>query len=443
MKPTSFVTLLAGASFLSILSNAQAITLENALERTLEKNPAIQQAKANLEQASGQRLVLRSLIWPTARLGVPAGVQGQFRGNGSSTKPFAFARGFFVQPLFNAAIPPSRRLGDIDLLIAEQQLNVAVIEQLHTARLAFYTALYNRELHSIREKQRTHLEENVASQKDRYEAGLANRGALTSATVQARELDSQIESAQRALGEAELKLAAATGDDLGPESTLPDPEGELQFAPLTVDLRSETAAALERRADIRLARLLVRAANENQRIIEAGYYPIVTAAVTGDFIPVSGVHREGSTSRTQDFLSSEIREGALYTWRLIDNGKVAGAARKQRETREINEVACRKLETNLGAELLRIRNNLEALEARQKSLAAAAGAADENVAAVQQNLSGGLASQLEYRLAESASLKTKSGLLEANYQHNLAVAEWERATGRYFQFSEDTAPNLH
>jgi hypothetical protein len=35
-------------------------------------------------------------------------------------------------------------------------------------------------------------------------------------------------------------------------------------------------------------------------------------------------------------------------------------------------------------------------------------------------------------------LETKSGLLEAIYQHNLAVAEWDRATGRYFQFSEDT-----
>jgi len=443
MKSKSFLIALAGAAALSILSSAPAVTLEAALDTTLEKNPAIQQAKLNLEQAAGRRLVLRSIMWPTARIGVPAGVQGGDRAGESSTKVFAFARGSFLQPLFNAAIPPSRRLGDVDLLIAQQQLNVAVVEQLHTARLAFYTALYNRGLQSIREKQRTHLEENVASQKDRYEAGLANRGAFTSATVQARELDSQIESAQRALGEAQLNLAATMGGDLGSESSLPDPEGQLQFAPLTVDLRSETAVALERRADIQLARLLVRAANEDQRIIEAGYYPIVAAEVTGDYIPVSGIHREGSTSRTQDFLSSELREGALYTWRLIDNGKVAGAARKQHETREINQVACRKLEANLGAELLRIRNNLEALEARQKSLATAAGAADENVVAVQQNLSGGLASALEYRLAESASLKTKSGLLEANYQHNLAVAEWERATGRYFQFSEDTARNLH
>ena len=36
---------------------ASAITLESVLQTTLEKNPAIQEAKAGLEQATGQRLV--------------------------------------------------------------------------------------------------------------------------------------------------------------------------------------------------------------------------------------------------------------------------------------------------------------------------------------------------------------------------------------------------
>src|SRR5438874_4789294 len=48
-------------------------------------------------------------------------------------------------------------------------------------------------------------------------------------------------------------------------------------------------------------------------------------------------------------------------------------------------------------------------------------------------------SPLEYRVTENALLTTRSGLLDAVYQHNLAVAEWDRATGRYFQFSDDTA----
>lgn len=442
MKSIRFVIALVGASFLSISSGARGVTLDTLLQITLENNPVIQQAKAHLEEAAGQRLVLRSIMWPDANLRVPAGVQGGHRAGESGTKGFGFVHGSFTQALFNAAIPASRRRGDVGVLIAQQQLNVAVVEQLHAARLAFYAALYNRALQSIRQDQRRRLEENVVSEKQRYEAGLIDRSALTSATVQARELDSQIEEAHRAYAEARLKLAEAMGSDLGPEATLPDAEGELQFAPVFVDVDSETATAMERRADLKLARLFVRAANEDLRIIEAGYYPAVEARVSGEYIPVTGIHREGTSRRTDD-ISSQIRAGGTYTWSVIDNGKVRGAAMKQRSTREMNELTCRKLEANVGRELLRIHRDLEATEARHQSLAAASAAAEQSALVVAQNLAGGLASQLEYRLTQNGFLGTKSGLLDATYQHNLAAAEWDRATGRYFQFSDDTAPNVH
>ncbi len=440
MKSTHFAVALIGTSCFSIGSSARAVTLETVLQTTLEKNPAIREARLNVEQAAGQRLVLRSIMWPSVGARVPAGVQGGHRAGESGTKGFGFAHGTFTQALFNAAAPPSVRRGDVDLLIAQQQLNVTVVEQLHAARLAFYTALYNRKLQSIRQEQQQRLNDNVATQKNGYEAGLVDRGAFTSATVQARELDSQIEGARRAYAEAQLRLAEAMGSD--PATTLPDPDGELQFAPMKVDLDSETATALERRADLKLARLLVRAANEDQRIIEAGYYPEVDARISGTYIPISGIHREGSTRRTED-ISSEIREGAEYTWRVIDNGKVGGAALRARATREVNELTCRKLETNVGRELSRIRNDLQAIEVREKSLAAASAAAEESARVVQQNLASGLASPLEYRITQNGFLETRSGLLDAIYQHNVAVAEWDRATGRYLQFSDDTAQNVH
>ena len=413
------------------------MTLDGVLKATLEKNPAIQQAKANLERAAGRRLVLRSIVWPNLKANVPAGVQGGDRAGSTSTKLFGFARGSFTQPLINAAILPSLRRGDIEVLIAEQQLNLAVEQQLHAARVAFYSAIYNRELLSVREKQREHLDENVASQGDRYQAGLVDRSAFTTATVEARELDPLVESARRGYAAAQLQLSQEMGVALSSDVVLPSPEGELSFAPMDVDLSAETAAALERRTDIKLARLLVRAANEDERIIAAGYYPSAVGSVTGDYIPVTGIHREGSTSRTQDFNGSEIREGAAYTWQLIDNGKVGGAVLKARKAREINEIELHKLEASVGRDLSRIRNELTGIETRHKSFAAGTDTAEQTASAVQQNLGSGLASQLEYRLAEGSYLKTQTGLLEASYLHNVAQAEWDRASGRYFQFAED------
>ena len=150
------------------VSSASAVTLEEVLQTTLEKNPAIQEAKAGLEQAAGQRLVFRSVVWPNAELGVPAGVQAGHRAGESGVKGFGIGRGLLDQTLFDMAVPPSLRRGDIEVLIAQQQLNVAVVEQLHAARLAFYAALYNRSLESIRDEQRQKLEENVATQKESF-----------------------------------------------------------------------------------------------------------------------------------------------------------------------------------------------------------------------------------------------------------------------------------
>jgi outer membrane protein len=439
--PESFRSLAAPRLFTSILTaccthSAGAVTLQTVLQTTLERNPAIQEAKSGLEQAAGQRLVFRSVAWPAAELGVPAGVQAGHRAGESGVKGFALGRGTLTQTLFNAGLPASMRRGDVELLIAQQQLNVAVVEQLHSARLAFYAAVYNRSLELIHREQQRRLQENVTTQKTRFEAGLADKSALTSATVQAAELATQIEGAHRASLDAQLQLAQAMAINPA-NASLPEPEGELQSIPMHVDLDSETAAALQRRVDLKLARLFVRAANEDQRIIAADYYPAVTGSIPGEYVPVTGIHREGSTSKTQDFIGSEIREKAVYTWRVIDNGKVGGAVLRARSAREINELTCRKLEANIPRELSRIANDLKTTEVREKSLVSATAAAEESAQVVQQNLASGLASPLEYRVTQNAFLETRSGLLEAIYQHNLAVAEWDRATGRYFQFSDD------
>ena len=418
-----------------------AVTLEKVLQTTLEKNPAIQEAKAGLERAAGQRLVFRSVALPSADLGVPAGLQAGHRSGESGVKGFAVGRGSLDQVLFSMAVPPSLRRGDIEVLIAQQQLNVTVVEQLHVARLAFYAALHNRSLESVREQQRQKLEENVASQKDRYQAGLADRSAFTSATVQSSELVPQIESAHRAYREAQLKLAEAMAIDPAKSSSLPEPEGELQFVRRQLDLNSETAAALQRRADLKLARLFVRAANEDERIIAADYYPTVGGNIHGEYVPVTGIHRQGSTSKTQDFIGSEIVERAAYTWRVIDNGKVGGAVLQARAAREMNELTCRKLEANIGRELSHIANDLKAIEARETSLSEASESAEESARTVRENVVSGLISPLEYRFSQNAFLTTRSGLLDAIYQHNVTVAELDRASGLYFQFSDQTQPS--
>src|SRR5262249_38744926 len=118
-----------------------------------------------------------------------------------------------------------------------------------------------------------------------------------------------------------------------------------------------------------------------------------------------------------------------------------GEVLKARAAREMNELTCRKLEANISRELSRIANDLKAIDDRERSLSAASESAEEGARTVRENVATGLVSPLEYRFSQSAFLTTKSGLLDAIYKHNVAIAEWDRATGRYFQFSDETAPS--
>src|ERR1700757_5245743 len=121
MKKTSLAYAFALLVMLG-LKNGAAVTLDTVLRTTVDKNPEIQTAKWELEQAYGHRLVLRAIAYPDVSIGGNIGVQGGF-----------------TQPLFNAAIPASFRRATIEVLIAQQKLNMAMTERLHTARLNFYS----------------------------------------------------------------------------------------------------------------------------------------------------------------------------------------------------------------------------------------------------------------------------------------------------------------
>ncbi|MGI8820010.1 MAG: TolC family protein [Chthoniobacterales bacterium] len=430
-----------------LIGSVQALsglTLDAVLSRTLEKNPAIQQAKLQVEQAAGRRLVLRAIGLPDARTLTPAGLQGGKRAGENSVQPFAFARGQLTQPLFHAGVPAAFRRGDLEVLIAQQRLNLAVMEQLHTARVAFLTALYQDSLRAFAEEQRQRLQHNVTAQSERYEQGQTQRGAVTVARVLEQEVQPRIEESRRVANGALLQLAQTMGTQIGPSGELPTADGTLRWVSTTVDPEAQSKAALARRADLQLARLLVRAAGEEQRMIEAAYFPAIQATVGGDYIPVSDLRRgsEGSPRRSDDIVSSELRLGATYSWRVIDNGAVRGAALRQQAIREINETVLARLEANVPRELTRIANTLRSLSAQEEALEHGATVAAETVTAVQQNLGQGLSSQLEYRTAESSLLQARAGSLKAAFDQQIALAELDRVTGRYFQFSDNTTRNV-
>ena len=226
---------------------------------------------------------------------------------------------------------------------------------------------------------------------------------------------------------------------------MPITEGDLEFSDVDLEVDRETNLALENRADLQLARLLVRAADEDQRIIEAGYYPALNATVEGRYIPITSFRQgsEGTARRSDDIVSSEARFGGVFTWRVIDNGAVRGAVRRANPRATIIRPSwtswrrrCREIwraSETICAHSRRVTTRWTRPSWPQNKL----------WPGCRTILKEGLSSQLEYRTAESSFLETKAGVLRAAFEQQLALAERDRVTGRYLQFSDDTKGKLH
>jgi len=430
MKRLCFIAVAAA----EIATSGQAVTLDALMRKTAEKNLAIAEARLAVEQATGKRVVLRAVALPTLGVGVVAGDLGGSRAGQASNQPFAFGTGTLVQPLFNVAIPPTRRLGNIGVLIAEQQLNIAMVAELHSARVAFYGAQYNGALADLLSSQQDRLAANARSQRNLYEAGVARRDGALAADLTTREFDAKIAAARHDHQAALLKLSHAIN-----ASESPIVDGNVAFVSRQFDVVAAASTALRRRADLQVARLIVQSSTEEVRIAEANYLPAVNAIASGTYIPVSGIRQTGANSprHSDQFVSSEVQAGVGYTWRIMDAGRFDGEIGRTRAAREVNEIVYRRLTENIPRELGHIKNDLAALDARHNALLKAADLAEQDAITIRDNFSQGRSSQLELRDAENTTLQVQTGLLTVAYQQSVGVAEWDRATGGYLEFSDD------
>ena len=152
------------------------------------------------------------------------------------------------------------------------------------------------------------LEGNFKAQSDRFQAGKSDRASVASSRLLEQELRPRLEEMRRVRTGALLQLSQCMGET---GKTLPTVEGELQFIDTDFDIEAEATRTLQSRPDLKLARLLVRASAEDQRIIEAAYYPTLAATVSGTYIPVSDIRNgsSGTARRSDDIVSSELRAG--------------------------------------------------------------------------------------------------------------------------------------
>ncbi|MBI5397064.1 MAG: TolC family protein [Verrucomicrobia bacterium] len=416
------------------------VTLADCYAQTLARNPDIGKARLEIERAAGMKLVFTSRALP--RLGMQAtagGVGGSLYGSGG---PFALARASVGQPLFDAGIPATLRRGKVEAAIAQQTLNRTVTEQLHATRLAYLRALLCRRLLEVQRQIESHLQANLRSAQQRLDVGKVGRQAVQQAEIQLLNLKPQISKTQRAYLNAATELAVRTGQRLEANGRLqlPEPAGNLEYARLQLDLEQEAARTVGRRPDLALLREMIRAAEEERRMVKAGYFPFVSLAALSQYVPKDEVFlNRPEITPGQEARSTETRYGVTFTWQVIDTGRVTGVKRQIESVQRALEVTLRRLEENVPRELAVLTHELDTVEAKFAGLKQSAGEAEELLKLVETRVEQGAATQLDFLNAQSNQLSTQAGILQAVFENEVARAEFDRITGRYLEFIEQPA----
>jgi outer membrane protein TolC len=452
MKTPGYVLLCLGLGLAAVVRAADAptgfsvsaehhpVTLAECYAQTLEQNPDIRRQQAGMEAATGMKMVFTARALPRASMNGTAGYSGgTLYGPGG---PFAVVQTDLSQPLFDMGMPASLRRGKLEIVIAQQQLNKAVTTQLHATKLAFLQALLARRLYALHQQIEIHLEANVRGAQQRLDAGVASRQHVRQAEIQLLNLKPALSKAQRDYVTAVTELDQCRGTKQAPKTPLllPEPVGNLEYAALKIDLEKDAPQAVQRRPDMLLLREMIKATGEEKRMVQAGYYPFVTLTAFSQYFPdvgVFGVRPEIVSG--QDARRSETRIGGAFTWQVIDPGRIRGAAGQIESRRQTMEITLRRLEENVPRELQVLARSIETVDARLAALKHSSTEAEEMLKLVEARVKLGEATQLDFLNAQTNLLSTQRGILLAVFENEVARAEFDRATGRYLNFTDTPA----
>jgi outer membrane protein TolC len=442
-----FLFCLTTATDAQIEKQAQTyeLTMEDCLASTLTQNPEIQQLRTDVESAAGTRLVYRSRALPQLAAQTQDGLRGGTLYPQSGL--FSLVTAQFSQPLFDAGVPPTLHRGRLEVILAQQNLNRAITDRLHEARLVFLLSLYLRDLVAVHEELDKHLQANVQSEQQRLDIGASNEAELKAAKIQKLNLELTLANLRGYYFSNVMRLAEICGRDPTQRTNgisqlwLPKPVGALRYEPVKINLAQESAYALQHRADLKLLQALVDAAAAEKQAVQAGYLPTISLVASGLFIPQNLlVSKQTDIVPGQDTRTSQLEAGVALTWTIVDNGQVTGASHQLAATQQAYEIMLHKLEQNIPRELATVEDTLQSTDERREAFLKAAEAAEENLRLIEAQVSLGEATQLDFLKAQGNLLSVRAGIAETMYSHETARAELDHATGRYLEYIPTPAP---
>jgi len=309
----------------------------------------------------------------------------------------------------------------------------AIDQVIATVKQQFYQILLNRALVDVQEQSIKLLQSQLQDQTNRFEAGTVPRFNVLQAQVALSNQFPILITAQNNYRIAQLQLAKTLGLDFDPargDGAPLEAVGELVYQPRRIPLAMAIELAKERRPFLKQQKGTMLANAEQVRIARAGYFPQLNVTAGEDF-------RSSPISENIDAVRSGYVFGGTGSWAIWDWGATYGAVKQAEAILQQAQItyddAVRQVELEVQQADSTVKQSAELVKATEESV----GQAEEALRLASARLSAGAGTQLEVLDSRVQVTQAQSNRLQALYNYNTALAEFDRVTATEVTFSNE------
>jgi len=457
---------------------SRTFTLDKAVLTALQQNPAILQAKLEIERAKGVIIQIGAEALPHVTASSQLNwtdphLNRSFTGISPSPAAAASAQLVAAPPSQIAQIPPETRALTTALAAAtpsaptqtDTSYSIRIIGQqlifnystlrairgtffqrdsiyfafrnvldqtIANVKTQFYQVVVNRALIGVQQESVHLLESQLKDQQNRFEAGTVPRFNVLQAEVALYNQIPQLITAQNNYRISQLVLAKTLGlyfDPLRGEKPPLEVVGEMPYTPRKISLVAAIELGKERRPFLKQQRANVLNQIEQVHVALGGFFP--------------NVNSSGGYEVVSDPFSSDFRNvskgwvfGLTGSWSIWDSGSTYGQVKQQQallsEAKITYDDDVRQIELEVQQAYSNLLQNQELIQSQEKNVQEA----EEAVRLSKARLDAGAGTQLDVLNAQVQLVTAQSTRLQALFGYNSSLAEFDRVTGAQSTYTE-------
>ncbi|MFQ6065779.1 MAG: TolC family protein [bacterium] len=404
-------------------ARAKSLTLEEAIRLALANNREILVAKEKIEEARQRVKEAKAGYFPTINLGgtytrlnePPSMSIPGYGSVGMGKTDNYLSKLSFSQPLYTTGrLGYANKQADLGYQKAQEDLKNTQNNITFQVKKAFYAVLLAQENVEVTEKALDQAKRHLAVVEGFLKVGVVSKFDLLRTRVEVANLKPDLVQARNNLRLSQESLANL----LSLPSVFLKLEGGLSFEPLKITLEEAIDKALKERSDLKSLRLQKEALKVALKLAEVQNKP--TLALAGNYQyqkPSGGENEWGEEWNLNLVLSIPFFDG----W-----ASQARVAQRRSQVKQI-DLSLQHLEAGIDLEVKKAFWDLEASEGRIYAQEKNIELSEEALSIAEVRYQSGAITNLEVLDAQLALTRARLGYLKALYDHNVAMAELEKA----------------